>query len=102
MAKRTVTSSPPFTGAWVLSQLVAPASPSESNPVPASSPAPLGQYGLGGLGQPKLQFCAKVPSRLASHTSKNAMLTLTGFVLESNEILPLIAPIGGGETSAMN
>ena len=35
------------------------------------------------------------------HTSKNAMLTLTGLVALSNEMLPLIAPAGGGFTSAM-
>jgi hypothetical protein len=37
-----------------------------------------------------------------SHTSKKATLTLTGFFALSNEMLPLMEPMGGGVTSAMN
>src|SRR5262245_17214758 len=106
MAKRIVTSSPPVTGACVLSQLVPPASANvpkpSSKPVPMSSAMPLGQYGMGGAGQPEKQSEAKLPMPAGSQTSKNAILTLTGLVLLSNEIFPLIDPIGGGDTSAMN
>src|SRR5687768_1079766 len=80
IVKRIVTSLPPWTGAVVTNQLVAPASSHVSKPVPSSS---------------------AVPSPQPEHTSKYAMLTLTGLPSESNEMLPSIDPTGAGSTSAM-
>src|SRR5262245_25611655 len=101
-----VSSEPPFTGARVSSQLVAPASPQASNPVPMSSAVPFGQYGLGGTGQPAWigapQLMANRPTFDASQTSRGLKLTLTGARSSSNAMFPLIDPGGAGFTHAMN
>jgi hypothetical protein len=55
-----------------------------------------------------LQLWANRDGVEGSQTSKNPMLTLTGWLFMSNEMLPNIeplgtyAPIGGGLTSATN
>src|SRR5262245_6188921 len=101
-----VMTSPAATGALVSIHGVAPASSvlvpkASSKPVPTSSRVPNGQYGFGIGGHPWLQYKAK--SLLAgSQMSTTPLFTLMGVPNASNEILPFIAPFGGGETNVAN